>query len=391
MGITKYEVNKTKRVILIFGVLVFLLMLAPLPVVARIHNRTFGQRAESPAYRAFLRYDDVESYARRVVNFPSGANMLTGYVYGEYNDKGLMVIAHSFGDGAEGYFNVIRYFVDMGWRVFAYDKTGSHNSEGRSTMGLLQSVLDLDAALIFIAAQDWGLPIVLFGHSWGGFAVTAILNFDHNIHAVVSLAGYNRPIQVLHDTARTMFGRAGSLAYPYLWVHQRILFGRDARLSAVSGVNNSDIPVMIIHGTEDALILYNSAGIIAHRYEIINPNAVFVSRDLAHHNNHMNLLMTEDASVYIDELDEMFSDLLHHYLPQHHEYSCPFLTISYLHVNALANRNISRCFCSRVYRAHLTDNVLSDFYAGIDRHRTSALDIPFMNEINAFFERALDS
>jgi len=126
------------------------------------------------------------------------------------------VVAHSFGDGAEGYFGVITYFVDMGWRVFAYDKTGSHNSEGSGTRGLVQSVLDLDAALTFITAQEWELPIVLFGHSWGGFASTAVLNFDHEISAVVSLAGYNKPVQVLHDTSRRILGRSGTFAYPYM-------------------------------------------------------------------------------------------------------------------------------------------------------------------------------
>lgn len=34
-----------------------------------------------------------------------------------------------------------------------------------------------------------GLPIMPVGHSWGGYAVSAVLNYDHNINAVVSFSG----------------------------------------------------------------------------------------------------------------------------------------------------------------------------------------------------------
>ena len=381
---------KNLRIPLLISILILILALAPLPATAIIYNQTFGRRAESPAYRVFLRYDDVSGYPRRMVTFPSGANNLTGYIYGEDNNKGLVVVAHSFGDGAEGYFNIIMDFVDRGWRVFTYDKTGSHNSEGRGTRGLPQSALDLDSALNFITAQEWGLPIMLLGHSWGGFAVTAVLDFGHDIRAVVSLAGYNRPIQVLRDTAITQFGWAGNLAYPYLWAYQRLLFGRNASLSAVDGINNSGIPVMIIHGIADRLILYNSAGIIAYRDSITNPYVVFVTHDLPHHNGHMNLLMTKEASAYIQALDQAFMDLLRQYIPAQQDGACPFITVSLHHVHMLSNRNITRCFCSRIYDAHIPDDVLSDFYAGIDRHLTSELEPSLMDEINVFFVRALD-
>ena len=388
-AISESKKRTRKRIVLFICIFIFLFVVGPMLTTAAIYNRTFGQRAESPEHRVFLNNDDAPEYMRRVVNFPSGSNMLTGYIYGEDNYQGLVVIAHSFGDGAEGYFSVIRYFVDNGWRVFAHDNTGSHNSEGRSTRGLPQSALDLDAALTFISEQEWELPIMLFGHSWGGFAVTAVLNFDHEISAVVSLAGYNRSIQVLHDTARAMFGWSGNLAYPYLWAYQRLLFGRNADLSAVDGINNSDVPVMIIHGTADGLILYDSAGIIAHRDEIINPNVIFITHYLAHHNGHMNLLLTEEAAAYISELDEVFRDLLHRYIPEQDRHDCPFVAVYFHHVNMLTNRNIARCFCSRVYNVFIPDDALFNFYANIDRYQTSALNLSLMDEINAFFKKSL--
>lgn len=375
---------------IILCILIVLLAASPMIPTVIIYNQTFGGRAESPAYRAFLRYGDpyFEHITRRIVNFPSGRNMLTGYIYGEDNYKGLIVIAHSFGDGAEGYFNVIKYFVDNGWRVFAYDNTGSHKSEGSTTRGLTQSALDLNAALTFIADQDWELPIMLFGHSWGGFAVTAVLNFEHDISAVVSLAGYNTAMQVLRDNSGHMLGRASAFAYPYLWVHQRLIFGRYAGLSAVSGINRSDIPVKIIHGTQDWLILYDSAGIIAHREDITNSNAVFVTHYLEHNNNHMNLLMSQDAFYYITELDQRFMELFYRYIGEN-EPACVFTAIYFHHVHMLTNKNLASCFCSRIYDSYIPRDVLSEFYSNIDRHMSSELNSVLMDEINAFFMNAL--
>jgi len=379
-----------KHVLIFAGIFLVVFVVAPMIATITIYNHTFARRAESPQYRAFLRYGDVQGYEKQIVKFPSGQNALTGYIYGMDNYKGLVVVAHSFGDGAEGYFGVITFFVDRGWRVFTYDKTGSHNSEGSGTRGLVQSALDLDAALTFIAAQEWGLPIVLLGHSWGGFASTAVLNFDHEISAVVSLAGYNRPIQVLHDTSRRVLGRTGTLAYPYLWAYQRFLFGQDAGLSAVDGINRSGIPVKIIHGTADWLILYDSAGIIAYRDSITNPNVQFITHDMPHNNCHMNLLMTKDAAAYATEIDDAFFDLLYRYTGTRREDACIFATVHFHHVHMVANRNITRCFCSQVYRDFIPDDVLSSFFAGVDRHRVSELNLELMNEIHAFFSASVD-
>jgi hypothetical protein len=70
---------------------------------------------------AYLRYEDVAERRPRVVRFRSGKNPLTGYMFGEQNDKGLVVISHGLGFGAEDYLAEALYFVDKGWRVFAFD------------------------------------------------------------------------------------------------------------------------------------------------------------------------------------------------------------------------------------------------------------------------------
>jgi len=291
----------------IVAMLVIAFLVAPMLVTVLIYSQTFGRRFEGPAFQHTYAAD----FPRRTTHFYSGPNRLTGYIYGEDNDKGLVVISHGLGGGAANHFPETRFFVENGWRVFKFDKTGSYQSEGRGTRGLPQSALDLDAALVYIASQNWGLPIMLYGHSWGGYAVTAVLNKNHDIAAVVSLAGYARPMAMLHENARSMVGPFAYFVYPYLWTYQWFLFGANAGLSAIDGINNGTVPALVVHGTADDVVAYHGASIIAQREHITNPNVAFVTQYLPHHNGHNNLLYNVAAQTpLLDEILAFFTRAL---------------------------------------------------------------------------------
>ena len=274
---------------------VFIFSLGMMLLTFLLYNMNFGHRVETRT--------TISEQEARFTYFYSGQNRLTAYIFGNENDRGLIVISHGLGGGAVSYMREIMYFVDNGWQVFAFDNTGSHNSEGRGTRGLPQSALDLNEALNYISNNLPDLPIMLYGHSWGGYAVTAVLNFDHEISAVVSLAGYAKPIEMLHEGARAMIGFIGSAAYPFLWLYQQFLFGNYSQLCAIEGINSVDTPVKIIHGRDDNVISYSGAGIIAHRERITNPNAVFVSRYYPNFSGHNDLM--RDFS-FINEVHQFF-------------------------------------------------------------------------------------
>lgn len=325
-------------------------------VIAKNAYDSAFPRSEKPQFSGYLRYSDVEAdYARTVVHFSSGQNMLTGYVYGETNDKGLVVISHGLGGGAENYLSETMHFVDQGWRVFAFDNTGSHESEGKSTKGIPQSVLDLDAALTYVEgnADFGGLPVMLYGHSWGGYAVCAVLNYGHQVAAVVSLSGFNAPSGLLKEQLHSMMGTGAYFIYPFAWGYQELLFGKTAGVTAVEGINSSDVPVMVIHGQGDDVILYDGASIIAERDQVTNPNVVFKTADREGHAGHNDLFLS-DASV---------------------EYK------------AVKNAEYKVLWDSN--NGKVPDDVKATYYAGVDRFLVSDLDDDFMGEIDQFFSAAL--
>jgi len=289
-------------------------------------------------------------------SFESGKNTLQGYLYGAENSKGLIVISHGLGGGAESYMAETMYFVDAGYRVFSYDNTGCYRSEGKNSVGLSQSLLDLDAALSYIESQPIfdGLPIYLYGHSWGGYAVTAILGFDHDIAASVSVSGFNRPMTIIHEWGRKMMSNLATVEYPFIWLYHTLTFGENANITAVDGINATDTPVLLIHGDADDTVSFNRAATVAARDEITNPNVQYKICSADKQNDHSRLYLDIDAINYIDENNAKYSQMYEE------------------------------------YDGKIPDDLRREFYETLDKRRTSNLDDAFMRDVIEFYEAAQD-
>lgn len=276
--------KKRSKIILI---IIFLCLVFAIGIIVmfRIDSSIFVRVEESQENDFFPYYSwreiDQIRYSREEVHFNSGRNKLQGFIYGIENANGLVVISQGLGSTADGYFSMIMYFVDKGWRVFAFNNTGVGGSEGKSTRGLIQSVVDLDAALAYVedSGKFNGTPVMLAGHSWGGYAVCAVLNYNHRVNAVVSFAGYNKGIDMINERGVSMIGNFAYIFTPQQWIIERLLFGGTANLTAVGGINKSSIPIMLVQCSNDDVVRPNSTSIYAHRKEITNPYVEIIYRD----------------------------------------------------------------------------------------------------------------
>ena len=276
-----------------------------LDVTASIMSTQFG-RGEYPEDRsskhtAFGWYPAFEAeYPREQVDFQSGSHTLRGYLYGaEHTDK-LLVFAHGIGTGHEAYINQLCWFVDQGWCVFAYDATGSGESTGESTVGLVQSALDLNSALEYVESDERlnQMPKVLLGHSWGGFAVGGVLNFDHDIKAAASLSGYAYPLEMLDQGAVNVLGQTGAkLFQPFSHIYHKIVFKKYAKLNAVDGINKANIPFLAMHGESDDFVLY-PLGIISQQDKITADHVEYytITGEFSHHNDYFH---SDECNLYV--------------------------------------------------------------------------------------------
>ena len=265
----------------------------------------------------FVRYDGTPAQvpqqleemvaSRESSNFMSGDNALTGWLYRcEGGNDNLVLIAPDFHAGADDFLWQIRAFLDYGWSVFIFDATGHCTSEGKSAVGFPQLLCDVEAAINHIENHNrFGYNnIVLFGHSQGGYAATCALAGNFDISAVVTVSGINSAMDGIIGKAREFAGPVVYGNYPFLWLYQVMVFGGDiANRSASDAINESGVPVLIVHGTGDTTVPMDEFSIISHREEITAEGVQYFLCDDPQQDGHTNLLYDLDGTAN-DELME---------------------------------------------------------------------------------------
>ncbi|NLZ55807.1 MAG: alpha/beta hydrolase [Clostridiaceae bacterium] len=172
--------------------------------------------------------------------------------------RGLVVFCHGIAGGHSDYLSLIYWFASQGYVVFGYDNTGYYSSEGEGLIGLEQAPRDLYAALRFAAEQKElsHFTPILAGHSWGGYAVCAILGMPGipRIGGVISISGFDRAGDIIVEQGVQRFGRMWHLFTPAFYMRRRLLFQSDTGIRASSCVLASDVPVLIFHGMMDNVV-----------------------------------------------------------------------------------------------------------------------------------------
>ena len=236
--------------------MVFLIVF-PIVTIA-IYNGEFGHRYEERRYESY-RVDNFEGL--EVENCSIVANKghrLAGYKYSRKDQKptALLVFVHGLCGSHKNYLDVCNFFVSNGYAVFSYDATGNGESEGKKVGGFAQGLADLDYVLNYVKSlpEYKDFPIVLMGHSWGGFCVGNILNFHPDVKAVVTVSCFDSSVALLKQYSEVQMGKAVTLLMPYVSLYERLCWGKYATTTACEGFANSDARVMVIHSTDDPTV-----------------------------------------------------------------------------------------------------------------------------------------
>lgn len=296
---------RNKKIIRPIIILVVVVPVLIFTGVAIAHMVVFS-RADYDQYDSehFLIYDEIDEFAypREQMTVRSGENDISAFLYAVDDAKGLIVVAPGHRDANDIKIYEIRYFVDAGYSVVCFDYTGCYTSDGNSMKGYNQSVYDLDALLSHIEADERfrNMPIHLFGHSMGAYAVCAELQFGHNIAKVVAASGFDTPEEQWQYSIRRHTGIFYPIIKPFTSLFINLKYGDDKDLSAVDGINSVSIPVLVISAEEDSF--YGGKSPIYERQnEIMNPNCYFVLMDEENHNGHYNYFLTDAALAYAAE------------------------------------------------------------------------------------------
>ena len=246
---------KHKGIVKFVVVSVLMVVFVALPILSVLtYESVFGHRFESPAYYSVEDFPGLQCTSYEVESDKGQILKVYNYYREDQEIKGMIIMSHGFGAGGHnGYMPFADIFTQNGYYALAYDATGNGMSEGESMKGLSQGLIDLDKIISFVESQQefQGLPIMLFGHSWGGYCVSAVLSLHPEVTAVCELSGFNKTTDMFLADGLSMVGPAIYAMSPYVTIYDRIKFGSFASYTAEEGFGNTDAPVMIIHSEDD--------------------------------------------------------------------------------------------------------------------------------------------
>lgn len=309
---------------------VFFLILMPVLTVW-VYEDNLGGRFETPGWMAYS-ISEFDGLQVEECTFPSNnGQRLAGYRYSRADQeiKGILVIAHGLGGGGHNtYMDVADYFTANGYLVFAYDATGNDKSEGDSVEGLPQGVIDLDYALRYVkqaeAYQD--LPIMLFGHSWGGYSAGSVLNCQGDVKGAVIVAGFDRSTDLFEQQGESVIGAGIRLFMPYVSMYERLKFGKYATYSAMDGFADSGAGIMVICSKDDTTVppemgyerFYQTYGNDARfsfvEYEDRGHSYIYYSEEAMHYRDQLY----QDYTAYVEANGGEYSaEIMTEYMGRH--------------------------------------------------------------------------
>ncbi len=307
--------NRVLKITAVVLLGVMLLCIGMLTATKFIYDAIFPRYDRSPLETAInISYAEIiDTYPREQVKFYSGEYELTGYIYDCVSPHGLVVIAPGLSDGAEDYTSLAMGFVDLGFKVFAFDTTGSFESEGDSSVGFSQAVPDLDSALTYIGKDPElkSMPLYLFGHSRGGYASAMMCATEHDIKAIATAGAVNSPMEITMEWSKNYVGPLALTGYPALYAYQSMVFGSDIMsTSGAEAINEGDVPALVIHCENDITVSIDGSSIYAHKDEVDNPKAQFMLYENEENAGHTTLLFTKEANDYREEIHDEYEHLL---------------------------------------------------------------------------------
>ena len=292
------------------GVLLFILAIVIVLIVLLylfsniILNAIFGKRCEGNSNLKYFTVDDFESLENKKIEFKSDKGQtLRGFVYKnkfvkEKDVKGLLVFVHGMGAGHLSYTTEINTLAKNGYKVLAYDNTGTCMSEGKNLNGFYQAVLDLKSCLEFIKTNNElnKYNVGLIGHSWGAYSVVQVLKYKPNVKAVVALCGPDTFENIITSSMKSF----GNILKPFIRFIIKNKFGKDGiqKSSDVLQDISEDVSVLLIHGESDKVCTYENSIVYNKDKFEKNENIMTVAYEGKEH----NVYQTIESEKYLNEV-----------------------------------------------------------------------------------------
>lgn len=209
------------------------------------------------------------------------------YYYDNYKQDKIILFCHGLGAGHAAYIAEIELLARRGYKVLTLDYTGCGESGGKVLGSLNAPTRDVNELLNLLKIEK---PIILIGHSLGGYTALNIINLRNDIMKAIILSGFLSIDRTIPVFVKNKF------------IVSRILKYEQKAIKEYSNINNIDYlnkttdDLFFIHSDNDGMIPYDISMKVVE--QIDNPHI----KTLLVHNRKHNPNYSDSAVEYMNEV-----------------------------------------------------------------------------------------
>ena len=204
----------------------------------------------------------------------------------EAEPEALIVMTHGYNMSCENYMPLAHRFAEAGFTVLMFDGLGIGMSEGDRIQGLPQHILDMDSVLTAVQNDPElsALPLLLFGHSWGGYAACCISAFrKYPVVGILTCGAFRKSSSSMIPTIRKRYPHMAPLLIASVETLEKILFSRTASITSSEGLRVAVCPARLYHSTDDVVVGYEESFITMQSELADQDNIEFVTLEGRNH------------------------------------------------------------------------------------------------------------
>ena len=201
--------------------------------------------------------------------------------------KAFIVMTHGYNLSMENYLPLIHLFTRAGFQVLFFDGLGVGISEGQAIYGLPQHINDMRSVLdqVSVDPEMRKLPLLLFGHSWGGYAACCVHCLGTwPVKGILTCAAFRKSSSSMIPTINKRYGKAAPFLIAAAEAMERLFFGKVASLTSVEGLRKAGCPARLYHSSDDAIVSYEESFVQVREALKDQENISFVGLEGRNHN-----------------------------------------------------------------------------------------------------------
>ena len=252
---------------------------------------------EYAIYREMIKnnIDKVKSipFEKVTIKSKDGLTLVAKY-YHVADGAPVDIQCHGYkGNGLRDFSGGLQMSLNNGHNVLLIDHRGQGESSGHTITFGIKERFDVLNWISYINNKFNNPKIFLIGISMGAATVLMTLGFNlpYNVVGIIADCPYTSPKEIILKVVRDMHLPSTILA-PFITLSAFVLGGfRLNQYSSIKGVENSKLPILIVHGKKDTFVPYK----MSENLKTINQNIQLELFDNAPHG--MSYLVDEKRYV----------------------------------------------------------------------------------------------